>query len=189
MFLTPQNSNVSNIITSQWQNMIQRDNMLAMGDPQPLDLPAMRMGIALPNVRDLTFHAGVIDPPHRPLGLGKACCGNCKEGKKCGGAVPKLNNLEPSNPVGIPKYDASKQLKGGMATISSRNIDDGIEGSINPVLMKGYNKDIALDNVDLSSLKGKGNPRIIGGRKKMSEADRKAFGAKMKALREAKRMK
>jgi len=192
MFNTPQNQTVANWMMSNYQRKIQEDIAFATGQQQPYYLPtAIRLGPMNPAIIDGTpryhkYSGGV---------LGDACCTGCGEGKQCSGGamadysrfvggqgIKSLNGVEPSKASGTQSYTTatpSEMKVGGSGPSSVVDMTDQIRGSMNPMLMN------PIQDKEPETLAGV--RRVHGGRRKMTEEEKKAWGEMMKKARAKKR--
>jgi len=191
MFKTPQNEVVSNWMTSNYYKKIEQDKAFETGQQQPYYLPtSIRLG---------PFNNAVVDGTARyhsfTGGLMEACCTGCGEGKECSGGafanysrfvggqgIRSLNGVEPSKAAGTQSYTTATPAEmkvGGFGPSSVVDMTDQIRGRINPLMMA------PVQDKEPETLAGV--RRVHGGRRKMTDEEKKAWGEMMKKARAKKR--
>lgn len=193
MFKTPQNEAVSAHMLQLYHRGIQQDIAFETGQQQPYYMPtSIRLGPVMPAVVDGTaryhsFSGGVMsDDP---------CCTGCGSGTHCSGGamvdysrfvggqgIKSLNGVEPSKAAGTQSYTTAKlegQKTGG--SIVSQDLAYEMSGA------PGFTHGLGIPKHDQEMESLPGVRRVHGGRRRMTEDEKKKWGQMMKEARQKKR--
>ena len=193
MFRTPQNEAVSAHMMQLYQRGIHQDIAFETGQQQPYYLPtSIRLGPQMPAVVDGTaryhsFSGGVMS--------GDPCCTGCGSGSHCSGGalgdysrfvggqgIKSLNGIEPSKAAGTQSYTTAKphELKTGGAAVVSQDLSYEMSGA------PGFTHGLGIPKHDQEMESLPGVRRVHGGRRRMTEEEKKKWGEMMKQARQKK---
>lgn len=184
MFNTPQSQSVAQYMMNNYLRGIKQDIAFETGQQQPYYLPtAMRLGPVGSSVVDGSFRykemsGGVLQ--NNLAGSGMSGCGIDNMRRFVGGqGIRSLNGVEPSKAAGTQSYTTAK-MDGSYSGsgVVSQDLAFGLSGSMEPL-------SIPKQDQEPESLAGV--RRVHGGRRKMTDEEKKKWAEMMKQARMKKR--